>query len=253
MLHFLETNAPPKTLRQAYLDGLQEPQELYLERLVSAGRTWCYDQVAYAVANHGQLVEFFVAKSHVAEIGTLFDAAMMSSGATRVLCKSFDTQLLFAALSHPAEVTSVGLLFRRMANTSFLPQDALTFRSGSIDDVAAIARLDDGFFDDASEIQSYAEAGGLFVLSTLGEVVGCGIATPVVTGRPDIDVGMWVAPNHRRKGYGSHIVAYLKYHFLTRGLHPICGCDTSNLASYRALNAAGFASEHRLLQIVRQT
>ena len=173
MLHFLETNAPPKTLRQAYLDGLQEPQELYLERLVSAGRTWCYGQVAYVVANHGQLVEFFVATSHVAEIGTLFDAAMMSLCATRVLCKSFDTQLLFAALSRPAEVTSVGLLFRRMVNTSFLPQDALTFRSGSIDDVAAIARLDDGFFDDASEIQSYAEAGGLFVLSTLGEVVGC--------------------------------------------------------------------------------
>lgn len=253
MLHFVETAAPPETLRQAYLDGLQQPQDLYLERLVSAGRTWCYEQVAYFVANQGQIVEFFVAASHVAMIAALFDAAMVSFGATLVLCKSFDTQLLFAALSGPAEVTSIGLLFRRIANPSFVPQEALKFRSGSIEDVAAIAKLDDGFFDGPSEIRSYAEAGGLFILSTLGDLVGCGIAVPVIPGRRDIDVGMWVAPHHRGKGYGSHIVAYLKHYYLTRGLRPICSCSTANVASYRALMAAGFASEHRILQILRHS
>jgi GNAT superfamily N-acetyltransferase len=253
MLHFLETAAPPETLRQAYLDGLREPQELYLERLVSSGRTWRYGQVAYAVANHGRLVEFFVAASHAAQIGALFDAAMTASGARSVLCKSFDTQLLLAALLHPAEVTPTALLFRRIADPSFAPQEALTFRSGSIDDVAAIASLDDGFFEGVSEIQSYVQAGGLFLLSAHGEFAGCGIATPVITSRADIDVGMWVVPNHRRKGYGSHIAAYLKHRYLCKGLRPICGCSTANIASFRALNAAGFPSEHRILQIVRRS
>jgi GNAT superfamily N-acetyltransferase len=252
MLHFLETTEPPETLRQAYLDGLQEPQELYLERLVSRGRTWRFGEVAYAVANHGRLVEFFVAASHAARIGALFDAAMTASGARSVLCKSFDTQLLLAALSRPAEVTPTALLFRRIADASFAQQEALTFRIGSMDDVAAIARLDDGFFDGISEIQSYVEAGRLFLLRTHGEFAGCGIATPVITGRADIDVGMWVAPNHRGKGYGSHIAAYLKHHDLYQGLRPICGCSTANIPSYRALTAAGFASEHRILQIVRR-
>jgi GNAT superfamily N-acetyltransferase len=253
MLHFLETSAPPETLRRAYLDGLQEPQELYLERLVSSGRTWRYGQVAYAVANHGQLVEFFVAANHAAQIGGLFEAAMTASGAGSVLCKSFDTQLLFAALSRPAQVIPTGVLFRRIADASFAPQKALTFRGGSAADVAAIARLDDGFFDGVSEIQSYAEAGGLFVLSAFGELAGCGIATRVIAGRPDIDVGMWVAPKHRGKGYGSHIAAYLMHHYLNQGLRPICGCSAANIASYRALSAAGFASEHRILKIVRHS
>lgn len=253
MLHFVETATPPETLRQAYLDGLQEPQELYLEHLVSSGRTWRYGQVAYAVANHGRLVEFFVAASHAEQIGALFDAAMTASGARSVLCKSFDTQLLLAALSRPAEVTPTGLLFRRVVDASFASQEALTFRSGSIDDVAAIARLDDGFFDGVSEIQSYVKAGGLFLLSVHGELAGCGIATPVITGRVDIDVGMWVAPSHRGKGYGSHIAAYLKHHYLCQGLRPICGCSTANIVSYRALNAAGFTSEHRIFQIVRHS
>jgi GNAT superfamily N-acetyltransferase len=175
---------------------------------------------------------------------------MTASGARSVLCKSFDTRLLVAALSHPTEVTPTALLFRRIADASFAQQDALTFRSGSIDDVAAIARLDDGVFDGVSEIRSYVEAGGLFLLSTHGEFAGCGIATPVITGRTDIDVGMWVAPNHRGKGYGSHIAAYLKHHYLCQ--RPICGCSAANIPSYRALTAAGFASEHRILQIVRR-
>lgn len=253
MQQFGETDAPPESLRQAYLDGLAEPQELYLEHLVATGRTWRCDEIAYVVVNNGQLVEFFVAPDYARQITTFFNEAIDTTGATQVLCKSFDTQLLFAALSRPAMVTSIGLLFRRIAEPSFEPQPALTFRSATPEDIATIARLDGGFFDGTEEIQNYADVDGLDILTSNGEIVGCGIATPVIEGRTAIDVGMWVAPNHRGRGYGTHIIAYLKDRCLQRGLRPICGCDATNLASYRALNAAGFVSEHRLLQIIRQS
>jgi GNAT superfamily N-acetyltransferase len=249
MVSFEEASAPPEGLRQAYLDGLPEPQELFLEGLVASGRTWCHERVAYAVARGNQLVEFFVSPSHHGEVVTLFDAAMDVSGATAALCKSFDTQMLFAALSRPAKVTAPGLLFRRIANSLFTPSAELTFRNGLASDAEAIAEIDDGFFANLSEIQSYAEKGGLFVLHKEGEIIGCGIATPVVAGRPAIDVGMWVTPHHRRKGYGSYIVAFLKDHYLKRGLRPICGCATQNIASHRALRAAGFEPDHRILHI----
>jgi GNAT superfamily N-acetyltransferase len=253
MPQFVETNAPPAKLRQAYLDGLREPQELYLERLVSGGRTWCYDDSAYAVVNEGRLVEFFVAESQMAQLIRLFDEAMLASGATEIFCKSFDTQLLSAALSRSAHVNTIGFLFRRIANLSFDHRGALTLRSGSTDDAEVIAKLDDGFFDGVGEIRDYAKAGGLVVLYLGSEIVGCGISVPVVAGRPDVDIGMWIAPSHRRKGYGAHIVSYLKRHYLDQGLRPICGCDTENLVSYRTLVAGRFASEHQIFRIVRQT
>jgi GNAT superfamily N-acetyltransferase len=246
---FEETSAPPETLRRAYLDSLREPQELFLESLVASGRTWRYDQTAYAVAHDHQLIEFFVSPGHQGQIVALFDAAMRVSGATIVLCKSFDTQMLFAALSRPAKVTAPGVLFRRIANASFIPRAELGIRNGDACDAEAIAAIDDGFFAHAGEIQSYAETSGLFVLQTGGKTVGCGIGRLVVAGRSAIDVGMWVAPNHRRRGYGSYIIAFLKDHYLKRGLRPICGCSAQNDASYRALWAAGFESEHRILRI----
>jgi GNAT superfamily N-acetyltransferase len=249
MIYFEETGAPPERLRQAYLDSLREPQELFLEGLVASGRTWCHEQVAYAVARGNQLVEFFVLPSHHGQIVTLFDTAMDVSGATVALCKSFDTQMLFAVLSRPATVTAPGLLFRRIANPSFTPSVELELRNGLASDAEAIAEIDDGFFANLSEIQSYAEKGGLFVLQKEGQTIGCGIATRVVAGQPAIDVGMWVAPNHRRKGHGSYIVSFLKDHYLKRGLRPICGCASQNIASHRALRAAGFESEHRILRI----
>ncbi|MGO9674369.1 MAG: GNAT family N-acetyltransferase [Methylocella sp.] len=250
MPRFCEADAPPQALRRAYLDGLAEPQELYLERLVAAGKSWRCDEIAYAVASRGQLVEFFVRAEHAADTVALFDAAMEASRASGVLCKSFDRQLLHAALSRLAEAAPIGLLFRRIVDASFAPREALTFRKGDGGDAMAIASRDDGFFDGPDEIQAYAAAGGLFVLSAHGETVGCGVAAPVVAGRADIDIGMWVAPEHRGNGYGTHIAAYLKHRYLSRGQRPICGCGAENAASYRALKAAGFESEHRILEIV---
>jgi GNAT superfamily N-acetyltransferase len=253
MLRFCETDAPPEAMRRAYLEGLAELQELFLERLVAAGKSWRCDEIAYAVTSRCQLVEFFVSAERAADTVALLDAAMEASCASTVLCKSFDRQLLHAALSRAAEAVPIGLLFRRIVDASFTPREALTFRKGDGGDFAAIASRDDGFFDGTEEIQAYAATGGLYVLTAHGETVGCGVATPVIAGRADIDIGMWVASEHRGNGYGTHIAAYLKHRYLSRGERPICGCGAENAASYRALKAAGFESEHRLLEILGTT
>jgi hypothetical protein len=73
---------------------------------------------------------------------------------------------------------------------SFTPSAELELRNGRASDAEAIAEIDDGFFANLREIQSYVENGGLFVLQKEGQTIGCGIATRVVAGRPVIDVGM---------------------------------------------------------------
>ena len=205
--------------------------------------------IAYAVVHDQKLVEFFVDPNEANRAVEIFDAATRVSAVSSVLCKSFDKQLLFAALSRVARVSTSGMLFRRINDTAFVQRDELTFRPGTAGDAETVFGFNDGFFDDLQEITDYADGDGLFLLEKDGEVIGCGIGKPVIKHRPDIDIGMLVAPMHRHHGFGSHIISFLKSHYLGKGLRPICGCSVDNVGSHRALNNAGFVSEHRLLQI----
>ena len=249
MITLKKIASPPTELRNAYLDSLLEPQELYLEMHVKAGNTWHLNDLAYAVACESKLVEFYVAPQETHRVVEIFDAAMTSSSASAVLCKSYDTQMLYAALSKPATVRTGGFLFRRIVDKSFVPRKDVSFRNGTDADAETIYRFNDDFFQSLEEIKTYASTDGLFVLERDGEAVGCGIGKPVVDDRADIDIGMLVANQHRRNGYGRHIIAYLKDHYLRKNIRPICGCSIDNIGSQQALNNAGFVSEHRLLEI----
>lgn len=239
---------PPPDLRRQRLSALPEPQEQYLEGMVSAGAVWLVDD-AYAVVTGDAIVEFFVAPARAADAVVLFESLVEATGVSSVYCQSFDRQLMFVALSRPVTVTAHGLCFRRIVDASFTALKDLTFRPGTAQDIETILDFDDGFFDSAEEVASFADNDGLVVLENPQEVVGCGIAAPVIDGRDDVDVGMLVAPEFRRRGYGAHIIGYLKDRCLKRGERPICGCSIDNLGSAKALANAGFVCEHRVLWI----
>lgn len=240
---------PPLTLRRAYLASLVEPQELYLETRVKAGATWAMGNAAYGVVHEGALVEFFVADRSAADSLPIFDALLTSSGAQTFLCKSFDAQLMHVALARPATVSSVGLLFRRYVMDPFEVRSSLSFRPATATDVGLILRENDGFFENVAELEAYRLSDGLLTLHRGDELLGCGLMRRVVAERQDYDIGMWIRPRYRRQGFGTHIVSHLKRWLIERRLRPICGCDQENEASRKALEAAGFMSEHRLLQI----
>ena len=249
MLEFDSVDTLTTVLRERYLDSLAEPQELYLEQQVAAGTPHVSENLAYAVVFEGALVEFYVVPEETGNLVEVFDAAMDATGASKVLCKSYDTPLLYAALSRNANVTTAGLLFRRIDEPAFSEKADVTFRKGKSSDVDKVLEFNDDFFADEQEIRDYAARDGLFLLTEGSEVIGCGIGKPVIEGRPDIDIGMLVASKHRRRGYGAHVISYLKAYYLAKGLRPICGCSIHNIGSQRALKSAGFVSEHRLLEI----
>ncbi len=249
MIKLTEVREPPQSLREKYLNSLPEPQEHYLELLVSKGKTWQFEDAGYVVQSGNRLVELFVLPDHSHRLSELFNTAMLTSEAVGVLCKSYDAQLLHAALSKPANVKPGGLLFRRILNDSHPNREDVIIRPGQIGDAADVFSINDDFFESEAEIESYAASGGLFILESNGMIAGCGIGERVIENRDDVDIGMLVATNHRRKGYGTHLVSFLKHYFLKQNMTPICGCGPSNVASRRALEKAGFVSEHRILQI----
>lgn len=250
MYHFEPVDAPPAEMRNAYLDGLSEHQEYFLEQLVSGGDTWHLPERAYVVADGRQIVEFFVKPAFRPEAAAIFDAARTAAGADLALCKSFDTQMLGPALAGPARVTATGILFRSFRDRPVVRHPELTVRSAGLEDVAAVGALDDdGFFENTKEIEDLVKTRSLHLAERGAEIVGCGTSIRVNPGRQAIDLGMLVARAERGKGYGSHIIAHMKDRVLEQGLAPVCGCAARNRASHRALVKAGFEGDHRLLKI----
>lgn len=250
MVYTLQESSCPSKLRAQYLGSLLEPQEYFVELLVSGGTTLTYGNFAYAVVSGDMIVEIYSPSKHANILVEFFQIVLDQYSINSVLCKSYDTQLLYAALSKEAKVVTAGYLFRHIVE---VPRDRTSddvyFRAAVHSDIDALIEINDGFFEDIEEVNEYLNSDGLFVLELNQDIVGCGIGKAVVPGRIDIDIGMLVANEHRSRGLGRHIVGCLKNHFLKQGLRPICGCAANNLASKSALEKAGFVSDHRLLSI----
>ena len=243
---------PPAYMREQYLDELPHPQEMFLEVQVISGTTWLLPDVGYIVTNNDWIVEFFLVATHRDRMFELYGAAVTACGTNCALCKSFDHLLLTLNLSQPSQITPTGMLFREIKDSRYNARDDVVIRAAAPKDVRSILAINDEFFADEGEIESYLTDGDLFVMhnpTTAQDIVNCGIGRAVIAGRDDIDIGMLTAVPSRGRGFGTHMIAFLKDHYLKLGLNPICGCSAANLASFTALQNAGFSSQHRLLQI----
>ncbi len=81
-------------------------------------------------------------------------------------------------------------------------------------------------------------------------VVATGECIPSRAQPPYADVGMVVAHAYRGRGLGSAMLVHLKEHCSAAGWVPICSCAADNGASKRAIEKAGFLSEHRMVEVV---
>ena len=243
----------PEDLRGAYLAALPEPQELFVEQLVAIGQAYVIrsgaELLGYFVVADDTMVEFHVENAGLAQLPELFEVALSTSGATKALCKTFDARMVTAAASRPATTRTVGFLFRRTVEVARDDRPRLQARLGTAADIEAVWSMHDGFFDSRDEIGRYALGSRLFLYeTTAGELVGCGILTRVIAEQNAVDIGMVVAATHRGSGHGAFIVAQLKEHCLQHGDRPICGCSADNRPSRRALEHAGFATAHSLIE-----
>jgi len=246
----------PDELRRAYLASLPEPQELFVEALYQASRKFLIQDLrggaplGYAAVSDATLVELFLRDPASGAWAAGLDSVVTAAGVERVLCKTFDAPLLHAALGRGTATRTVGRLFRRLDTPTLAAVPRLEGRSASAADVDEVLAMHDGFFADASEIQEYIAGDGLLIhVDAHGEVLGCGLRRRVVEGSVAVDVGMVVAPRFRGRGFGARIVANVASRCLAAGDRPICGCAVENVASRRSLEAAGFRSEHELVEV----
>jgi GNAT superfamily N-acetyltransferase len=204
----------------------------------------------YAVVDGGTIVEFYAHGANLRRSGLGLQRVVDQVAARTALVKTFDTRMLAAVLALPGRAATVGHLFRGFRSDGPPDVPGLNARLAEEGDLDAILRIHDGFFDSVDEIRGYLGAGGLLLCSSgRGEVMGCGVFRRVIPGLLDADVGMVVAPAHRRKGIGSAIAAIAGAWCHRAGLRPIAGCGAENEGSRRALHRAGFVETDALVEI----
>jgi RimJ/RimL family protein N-acetyltransferase len=79
-------------------------------------------------------------------------------------------------------------------------------------------------------------------------IIGCGFLIQIHPDYKFYDLGIWVNPEDRRKGYALQIMLYMKALCLKNNWIPICGRDIQNIASQKTLEKAGFIGKHSLIE-----
>lgn len=91
--------------------------------------------------------------------------------------------------------------------------------------------------------------GEVFSCENQGAIMGACEVRRSKTNSDIVDIGMMVAPEFRKQGYGTFLIHKAKTIALDWGKTPICSCEKDNVGSFKSITNAGFVSRYQLLLV----
>ena len=145
MSELTPASRPLPQLRQQYLKSLEEPQEFFLEELVSTGQFWTNDEGSYGVINGRSLVEFFSPdlKSSTRLLRRLHDQHRFSTA----LVKSYDCNFMGSCQELGWKGAVGGFLFRKRKNPTYTVFRNAVLSAAVRTDVEPLWEINDDFFE----------------------------------------------------------------------------------------------------------
>ena len=169
--------------------------------------------------------EWYVVPQYRSRMFDLFSVLLTASGAATIETQSNDTLLTVMLHTFTQTVISESILFHDKLTTAHSPSGAIVRRT-TADDAARLL---------AHELDSDAD----WVVEAEHKVVAAG-GVLFHYNRPYGDIYMKVAEPFRRRGFGSYLVQELKRICYEQGNVPAARCNTTNIASRKTLQKAGF-------------
>jgi len=247
-------------MRESYLESLCEPIELYSEVI-------CRDSIPYFVRIDGKITgylllgegkvlhEFFLEDRSLPLAENIFTKAIEELKVKKAVCQSWDHLFMSMCLLHFKAEKVIGYNFRdRIEPPGPIPDLDPEERIATLDDVDLLTRFRDGIFDDSEvkDIPYWIEKGGCTIYEDSdGSFIGYGMLNRTIDGRDWFDIGMYVRPECRKKGYGTWIIDRLADRCIMNGWRPTLGCAKDNMASKRTIEKAGFVSRHTMVEFFR--
>jgi L-amino acid N-acyltransferase YncA len=243
-------------LRNEYLDGLIESQELFLELQIRKGKVTVIradsDPIGYFITGMGDLLlEYHLTHPWVNSIDSIFKEIVTKFSIPKAFCKSFDHNLLSCCATIQKQTKVIGVLFREYEKKPIMVDEKeITFRLAKENDFDHIAAINEAVFDTNDEIAETIANRNMFIFENNTDVIGFGIFQRVIDDRPDFDLGLLVDANYRGQSIGCYIIQNLADYCIKNGWWGTCGCAIENTASRRCLEKAGFSSRYRMLEFL---
>jgi GNAT superfamily N-acetyltransferase len=248
-------------LRDDYLRTLVAPMDGMWESAVIAQATFgeIRDQEQHAghfcLGADQELLRFHLVKPYQTQAQEIFRWMVSTSGIQQAITSTIEPLYFALCLDLQSSITLHSYLFRdyqRIAGASGLGTSSL--RKAAKTELADLVRFYRANTEGAGDwiegfLHERLKRNELFVLSDRQTIIATGECVPSQRQPPYADLGMVVAHAYRGRGLGSSVLIQLKRHCYAAGWKPICSCETSNHASKKAIERAGFISEHRRVKI----
>ena len=249
-------------IRDDYLRTLVAPMDGMWERAIIAHAAWWeiqdHEQHAghFCIDSNNYLLRFHLVEQYRARAQELFRWILATYGIEHAIASTIEPLYFSVCLDVQQSMTPHSYLFRDSKRIEFASgsnESSLRKAAQSeFDDLVHFYRANTKGSGDWIEgfLQKRLDRDELYVLHDRQTLVATGECIPSQQQPPYADLGMVVDQSHRGRGLGSFMLVQLKQRCYEAGWKPICSCAAENLASKKAIEKAGFISEHRMVEVL---
>ena len=248
-------------VRTDYLHTLLGPMDgMWEKSIISQATFWeIQDQKRhvghFCLDSRKYLLRFSLIQEYQIQAQEIFQKIVSTYELHSAITSTIEPLYFALCLDFQNSITSQSYLFRDHKRIQ-APVDLLThsFRKAEKKEFAALVR----FYQENTEgpgewiepfLHERLNREEVFVSSSQHGLIATGECIPSQRQPPYADVGMVVSQSYRGTGLGTSVLLHLKEHCYEVGWKPICSCTVDNHASKKAIERAGFLSEHRMVKI----
>lgn len=247
---------PLAALQSAWKQSLSAAQDGMWESLTANADQWSIEfgnqLIGYAsVDSENRLLQFFVLPEYLSSGVSLLERFLSEQAITQALIGTNNPIGLSLAMHLQKSVEVDTYLFSDWLD------EPIEARPGQLCQAKAheLPKMVDFYHHSMDGPQEWLQGylgdliakGEVFYWAQKDEIMGaCEVRRS--PSDPNIaDLGMVISPDHRRKGWGTYLLAQAKECAKQWGRQAICSCEKDNVGSQKAIQNNGFRAIHQML------
>jgi GNAT superfamily N-acetyltransferase len=243
------------SIRLDHLKSLPVFQDYFMENYV--GNSDCYGLYSkkklvgfITISLDNILTSLYISDNSYHQLTNQFGNLLCQLGIKTIYCQSFDHLLMSLCMQYKFHWNVLGCLYRDWIQLDKWPEIEISGRYAEDVDLPFLMGQDDEVFDPKEMLCKALQKKEIIMFFLGCEIVGCGFMTRIHDNFNYFDLGVWVHPEFRKRGYATQIMIWLKESCLKNNRIPSCGCGIDNIASQHTLAKAGFITKYHLLEFL---